>query len=37
MRSLLGAITLDDIAAIAKGEAPWPDAKPDDALLDSGS
>ncbi len=32
MRSLLGAITLDDIAAIAKGEAPWPDAKPDEQL-----
>jgi len=29
MRSLLGAITLADIAAIAKGEAAWPDAKPD--------
>lgn len=27
MRSLLGAITLADIAAIAKGEAAWPDAK----------
>ncbi len=33
MRSLLGAITLDDIAAIAQGEAPWPDAKPDTELL----
>lgn len=32
MRSLLGAITLADIAAIAKGEAPWPDAKADDDL-----
>jgi len=34
MRSLLGAITLADIAAIAKGEAPWPNEKPADALLD---
>jgi Rrf2 family iron-sulfur cluster assembly transcriptional regulator len=26
MRQLLGGITLADIAAIAKGEAPWPDS-----------
>jgi Rrf2 family iron-sulfur cluster assembly transcriptional regulator len=32
MRQLLGGITLSDIAAIAKGEAPWPDTT-DEAIL----
>ena len=28
MRQVLGAITLDSIAEIARGEAPWPDVAP---------
>jgi hypothetical protein len=28
MRQVLGAITLDNIAEIARGEAPWPEVTP---------
>lgn len=33
MRQLLGGISLSDIAAIAKGEAPWPETSADAAAV----
>ena len=32
MRQVLGGITLDSIAEIARGEAPWPDVTPVDPI-----
>jgi DNA-binding IscR family transcriptional regulator len=31
MRRYLGSLTLADIVAMARGETPWPDEKPEDA------